>query len=88
MTRDDSRAQRFANPWLGLSFATLLGVGSTVELAAMPIPALGAQLLGPTLIQQEIDPQGEVQRPAERLRPPSADECRVNRASGRASRLR
>ncbi len=76
MTSDDFRAQRFANPWLGLSLATLVGVGSTVELAAMPIPAPGAQLLGPTLIQQSTDPQGEAQRPAGRLRPPSADESK------------
>jgi chemotaxis protein MotB len=76
MTRDDSRAQRFANPWLGLSFATLVGVGSTVEPAAMPIPAPGAQLLRPTLIQQSTDPQGKVQRPAGRLPPSSADESK------------
>jgi hypothetical protein len=52
ISRDDSRPQRFAKTGLGLPFATLVGIGSTVELVAMPIPAPEAQLLGPTLIQQ------------------------------------
>ena len=70
ISRDDSRPQRFAKTWLGPSLATLIGVGSTVELAAMPIPAPGAQLLGPTLIQQPPGPDGDAQQPAGS---PSAD---------------
>ena len=38
--------------WLGPSLATFVGIGSTVEVVAMPVPAPEAQLLGPTLIQQ------------------------------------
>ena len=64
--RDDSRHQRFAKTWFGLSFATLIGIGSTVELVAMPIRAPGAQLLGPTLIQQSPKPQGAPNKPAAR----------------------
>ena len=30
ISRDDSRPQRFAKTWLGLSLATLVGIGSTV----------------------------------------------------------
>jgi outer membrane protein OmpA-like peptidoglycan-associated protein len=52
MTRDEFRSHRFANIWLGTALATFVGIGSTGELAAMPIPAPGARLLGPTLIQQ------------------------------------
>jgi chemotaxis protein MotB len=73
MTHDDSRARRFAKTWLGLSLATLLGIGSTVELAAMPIPAAGVQLPGPTLIQQSPGLPGDAQQPAG---PPSADESK------------
>jgi chemotaxis protein MotB len=61
MTRDYSRAHRFAKAWLGPSLATLVGIGSTVELAAMPIPAPGVQLPGPTLIQQSPGPHGDAQ---------------------------
>ena len=64
MSCDDFRAQRFAKIWLGPSLATLVGIGSTVELAAMPIPAPGAQLLGPTLIQQSPEPHRDAQQPA------------------------
>jgi chemotaxis protein MotB len=70
MTRDGFRAHRFANTWLGTSLAAFVGIGCTVGLAAMPIPAPGAQLLGPTLIQQSPEPRGDAQQPAG---PPSAD---------------
>jgi outer membrane protein OmpA-like peptidoglycan-associated protein len=70
MIRDDSRAQRFNKTWLGPSLATLVGIGSTVELAAMPISSPRAQLLGPTLIQQSPGPYEDAQQPAG---PPSAD---------------
>ena len=76
MTRDDSRAHRFAKTWLGPWLAMLVGIGSTVELAAMPIPAPGAQLLGPTLIQQSPGPHGDAQQPAGTPRPPSFDESK------------
>jgi hypothetical protein len=76
MIPDDSHAHRFANTWLGPSLATLVGIGSTVELAAMPIPAPGAQLLRPTLIQQSPGPHGEGQQPAGTPRPRSADESK------------
>ncbi len=70
MIRDDSRARRFAKTWLGPSLATLLGIGSTVELAAMPLPAVGVQPPGPTLIQQSPGPHRDAQPPAGS---PSAD---------------
>ena len=76
MTRSDSRAQRFAKTWLGLSLATLIGIGSTVELVAMPLPAPGAQLLGPTLIQQSPKPQGGAEQPGGAPRPPAANESK------------
>jgi outer membrane protein OmpA-like peptidoglycan-associated protein len=76
MTRGDSRAQRFVKIWLGPSLATLVGIGSTVELTAMPIPAAGVQLPGPTLIQQSPGPHGDAQEPAGTARPPSADESK------------
>jgi chemotaxis protein MotB len=63
MSRDEFRAHRSANAWLGTALATFVGIGSTVELAAMPIPAPGAQLPGPILIQQSPGPQGKVQQP-------------------------
>src|SRR5918995_253411 len=74
MARDDSRAQRFAKIWLGPSLATLVGIGSTVEPAAMPIPAARVEVHGPTLIQQSPGPSSEAQQPAGTPRPPSADE--------------
>jgi flagellar motor protein MotB len=64
MTRHDSRAHRFAKTCLGPSLATLVGIGMTVELAAMPIHAPGAQLPGSTFIQQAPGPDGEAQQPA------------------------
>jgi hypothetical protein len=76
MSRDDSRPQRFAKTWLGPSLAMLVGIGSTVELVAMPIPAPGAQLLGPTLIQQSPKPQGGAEQPAGAPPPPAADESK------------
>src|ERR687891_440236 len=76
MTRDDSRAQRFAKIWLGPSLATLVGIGSTVELAAMPIPAARLEFHGPTLIQQSPGSPREGQQPAGTARPPSADESK------------
>jgi outer membrane protein OmpA-like peptidoglycan-associated protein len=75
MTSDDSRAQRFAKTWLGPSLATLVGIASTGELAAMPIPAPVPQLPGPTLIQQSPEPQGAAQQPAGTPRAPSAGEA-------------
>jgi hypothetical protein len=63
MSRAEFRTHRFANVWLGMSLGTFVGIGSTVELAAMPIPAPGAQLLGPILIQQSPGPQGDAQQP-------------------------
>src|ERR687891_366529 len=74
MTRGDSRAQRFVKIWLGPSLATLVGIGSTVELTAMPIPAAGVQLPGPTLIQQSPGPHEDAQEPAGTPRPPSGEE--------------
>jgi flagellar motor protein MotB len=74
MARDDSRAQRFAKIWLGAWLATLIGIGSTVQPAAMPIPAAGVELPGPILIQQSPGPSQEAQEPAGTSRPPSADE--------------
>jgi outer membrane protein OmpA-like peptidoglycan-associated protein/predicted nuclease with TOPRIM domain len=73
MSRDDFRVQRFSKTWLGPSLAALVGIGSTVEVAAMPIPAPGAQLLGPTLIQQLPGAHKDAQQPAGTPRPPSAD---------------
>src|SRR5918995_3792814 len=70
MARDDSRAQRFAKIWLGPSLATLLGIGSTVEPAAMPIPAARVEVPGPTLIQHSPGPPEDTQQPAG---PPAAD---------------
>jgi outer membrane protein OmpA-like peptidoglycan-associated protein len=70
MTRDELRAHRFANAWLGTALATFVGIGSTVELAAMPIPAPGAQLPGPILIQQSPKPQEKVQPPG--VTPPTS----------------
>jgi chemotaxis protein MotB len=60
----DSRAQRFAKAWWGPSLATLVGIGSTVELAAMPVAPPGPQLSGPILIQGSTEPQTDVQPPA------------------------
>jgi hypothetical protein len=45
MTREDSRAQRFAKTWWGRSLAALIGIGSAIELAAMPLPATEAAQL-------------------------------------------
>ena len=72
MSRDDFRPQRFAKTWLGPSLATLVGIGSTVELAAMPIPATDVQVPGPILIQQSSEPQGEARPPAGTSSEPSA----------------
>ena len=72
MIRDDFRAHRFARTWLGPSLATLVGIGSTVELAAMPIPATDVQVPGPILIQQSSEPQGEARPPAGTSSEPSA----------------
>jgi chemotaxis protein MotB len=72
MSRDELRARRFANAWLRTSLAAFVGIGSTVELAAMPVRAPEAPLLGPTLIQQSPGPQGLAQQPARTPDPPSA----------------
>jgi outer membrane protein OmpA-like peptidoglycan-associated protein/predicted nuclease with TOPRIM domain len=74
MTRHDSRAQRFVKTRLGPSLAALVGIASTVELAAMPIPVAGVQLPGPTLIQQSPGPHRDAQQPTGKPRPPSAGE--------------
>jgi flagellar motor protein MotB len=74
MIRDDSRTYRYAKTWLGPPLATLVGIGSTVELAARPIPAPGAQLLGPILIQQSPGPEGTAQPPGGTPRASSAGE--------------
>ena len=89
ISRDDSRPQRFAKTWLGLSLATLVGIGSTVELVAMPIPAPGAQLLGPTLIQQSPKPQGGAEQPGRRAASTSCrreQARRVHRTAGSSER--
>ena len=72
------RPQRFAKIWLGPSLATLVAIGSTVELAAMPIPAPGAQLLGATLIQQSPKPQGGAEQPSGTPPAPAADESKTD----------
>jgi outer membrane protein OmpA-like peptidoglycan-associated protein len=74
MIRDDSRARRYAKAWLGPPLATLVGIGSSVELAAMPILAPGAQLPGPILIQQSPGPQRDAQQLGGTPRAPSAGE--------------
>lgn len=74
MTRDSSRAQGFTGTWWGPCLAALLGIGSAPELAAMPLAATGAQLPGPTLIQQSLGPEEEARQPAEPPPAPSADE--------------
>jgi outer membrane protein OmpA-like peptidoglycan-associated protein len=71
MTRNHSCAQRYARSWLGPSLVILVGLGSTVEVAAMPLPATDAQLPGPTLIQQSTEPQA--QQPPGAPGAPSAD---------------
>jgi outer membrane protein OmpA-like peptidoglycan-associated protein len=76
MTRDDPRAWQIVKVWLGPSLATLMGMGSTVELAAMPIPAPGPQLRGPTLIQQSAGPHGDAQQSVGTPGLSSADESK------------
>jgi flagellar motor protein MotB len=72
MTREDSRAQRFAKTWCGRLLAGLVGIGSAIELAAMPLPATeAAQLPGPILIQQSTEPDA-----AGTPRLPSGDESK------------
>jgi outer membrane protein OmpA-like peptidoglycan-associated protein len=78
MIRHDSRAHRFAKTWLGPSLATLVGIGITVELAAMPISAPEAQLVGTTLIQQSPGSQGDAQPSAGTPRPLSAGEKKTD----------
>ena len=72
MTLSDSRAQRFAITWWGPSLAALVGIGSAVELAAMPLPATEAPLPGPILIQQSTEPQ-RPEQPAGTPGAPSAN---------------
>jgi chemotaxis protein MotB len=74
MTYYDARAQRFAKAWLRTSLATLIGIASSVELAATPIPATGVQFPGPTVVQQSPGASGDAQQPAGTLRPPSSAE--------------
>ena len=78
MTRSSSRAQGFAGTWWGPLLAALLGIGSTVELAAMPLAKTGEQLPGPTLIQQSPGPEEEAQQPADTPPAPSADQSTPN----------
>ncbi len=59
MTRDDSRAQRFARIWWGPSLAALVVLASAVEVAAMPLPATPPPLPRPTLIQQPTKPHAQ-----------------------------
>lgn len=61
MSRDESRALRFASGWMGPSLAALVGIGSTVELGAMPVAPTGPQLPAPILIQQSTGSQADVQ---------------------------
>ena len=61
MSRDESRALRFASGWIGPSLAALVGIGSTVELGAMPVAPTGPQLPAPILIQQSTGSQADVQ---------------------------
>ena len=74
MTCHDSRAQRSAKAWLGPSLAALVGIGSTVELAAMPVAPTGPQLPGSILIQQSPATQAAEQPPAPRSSEPVRDE--------------
>jgi outer membrane protein OmpA-like peptidoglycan-associated protein len=71
MTRDDSRALRFAKIWWGPCLAALIGVGSAGEPTAMPLHGEKAPLPGPTLIQQSNKP--DAQQPAGAPGAPSAD---------------
>ena len=71
MTRDDSRAQRFARTWWGPCLAALVGIGSASEPAAMPLPGEKAQLPGPILTQQSSKP--DAQQPAGAPAAPSSD---------------
>jgi outer membrane protein OmpA-like peptidoglycan-associated protein/predicted nucleic acid-binding Zn-ribbon protein len=64
MTCHDSRAQRSATAWLGPSLAALVGIGSAVELAAMPVGPTEPHLPGAILIQQSTEPQAAEQPPA------------------------
>ena len=73
MTCDDSRARRFAKVWWGAAFATLAGVGSGGELAAMPLAATDVQLPGPILIQQSSEPQVETRPRAGTSSAPAGD---------------
>jgi outer membrane protein OmpA-like peptidoglycan-associated protein/predicted nuclease with TOPRIM domain len=54
----------------------LVGIGSTVELAAMPFPPADVQLPGPTLIQQSPGSHEAAHQPAGTPRPPSGDESK------------
>jgi outer membrane protein OmpA-like peptidoglycan-associated protein/predicted nuclease with TOPRIM domain len=74
MTRRDSRAPRSAKAWLGPPLATLVGIGSTGELAAMPVAPIGPQLPGSILIQQSTETQAAEQAPAGRSSEPARDE--------------
>jgi outer membrane protein OmpA-like peptidoglycan-associated protein/predicted nuclease with TOPRIM domain len=74
MTCHDSRAQRSGKAWLGPSLAALVGIGSTVELAAMPVAPTGPQLPGSILIQQSPATQAAEQPPAPTSSEPVRDE--------------
>ena len=78
MSHDVCRVQRFAKIWLGPLLATLVGIGSTVELAAMPIPGAGVEVPGPTRIQQSPKSPGEAPQRAETPSPAPADESATN----------
>ena len=74
MSHDVCHVQRFAKIWLGPLLATLIGIGSTVELAATPIPGAGVEVPGPTRIQQSPKSPGEAPQRAETPPPASAHE--------------
>jgi chromosome segregation ATPase len=63
MTRDESRAQRFARTWSGVSLAILAGLASTIEPTALPILAPDARLPGPTRIQQSSSEDATENKP-------------------------
>ena len=63
MTGDVARAPAICQNLVGTSLAALAGIGKSVELAAMPLPATEAQLPGPTLIQQSTEPDATTGRP-------------------------
>jgi outer membrane protein OmpA-like peptidoglycan-associated protein/predicted nucleic acid-binding Zn-ribbon protein len=74
MADNDSRAYRFAKPWLAASLALVVGIATTVGLAGVSIPALAAQPLGPTLAEQPAAPSEKAQAPAATPAPAAAED--------------